>query len=174
MHRSNKTHRLLALLALSLLLLSSSACGGSDDDVSPAASGAAFTPFANPPASGTISMQAGTGSGQAFQIRIAVTDISNLFGAAFRVTFNPNVIRFDSADSSSSVVRGAGISTQFTATPVLGHPSELAVVATRIQNAAGSVAGVNVTSGDLIVLNFHASRLVDGIQRLINTSRPSA
>lgn len=155
MHRSKRPHPLLALLAVCFLLLSSSACGGSDDDVSGSTAAAVFTPF-GPPAAGTISMQPGSASGRVFQIRIAVKDISSLFGAAFRITFNSNVMRFDSADFSNSVLRGSGITTQFTAIPVVGQPSELAVVATRVQNAAGTVAGVNVTDGDLVVLNFTA------------------
>ncbi len=162
MHRSKKTQRLMALCAICFALLSSSACGGSDDDVAPNASAAVFIPFASPPASGTISMQAGAASGLSFQIRVSVKDISNLFGAAFRVTFNPNVVRFVSADFSNSVVRGSGITTQFSATGVLGHPSELAVVATRVQNSGGTVAGVNVTDGDLVVLNFRAIAATSG------------
>ena len=156
MHRSKRTDRLLALFGLCVVLLSTSACGGSTDDVAPSTSAAVFTPLSSPPASGTISMQPGSAAGLAFQIRVAVKDISNIFGAAFRVTFNPNVVRFDSADFSTSVVKGSGINTQLSAAPVLGHPSEIAVVATRIQNAAGTVAGVNVTDGELVVLHFHA------------------
>lgn len=162
MRRSENARRLLVLCGICIVLLSSPACGGSDDDVSPAAQAAVFTPFANPPASGSISMQAGSASGLAFQIRVAVKDVSNLFGAAFRVTFNPNVARFDSADFSNSLLRGGGIQTQFSASPVLGHPSEIAVVATRIQNSAGTVPGVNVTNGDLVVLHFHSIAATSG------------
>ena len=171
MQRSHTNLRLLATVALCAALLTSSACGGSTNDPATTATAAVFTPFADPPAAGSITMQAGTAAGLAFQIRVTVTGVQHVFGAAFHVTFNSAVVRFDSADFSNSVLKGSGISTQFSATPVLGHANEIAVVATRLQNGAGTVPGVDITQGDLVVLNFHAINGTSGTAISFGTPR---
>lgn len=133
----------------------------SSDNGIPGAQSANFTPLAPTPPSQSVTMQAGSVSGATFNIRIAVKDVTDFFGIAFHVTFNPNSARYLGFDSSTSFLNGAGIQagSSFQVVP-LAPPhaaGELAVVATRFQNAAGTIPSVNVTDGDVIILTFQAT-----------------
>ena len=158
MNRPKGLHGPLAALVVSAGLLLSPACGGSDDE--PAIGEVAFTPLAPTPGSGSITMQAGGTSGEVFQIRVAVKDVANFFGASFHVTYNPASAAFESSSSSGSFLIGGGVGTSFNA--ALVAPGDLAVVATRLQNGAGTVPGVAVVEGDLVVLTFRATAVTSG------------
>jgi hypothetical protein len=105
-------------------------------------------------------MQSGGTSGNVFTIRIAVKDVADFFGASFHVTYDPASAAFDSASSSGSFLIGGGVGTSFNAAVVV--PGDLAVVATRLQNGPGTVPGVDVTDGTLVVLTFRATAATSG------------
>lgn len=153
MNRPTGPKQILSSLIVAAALLVSPACGGSDDE--PPATSAAFTPLSPTPGSGSITMQPGGVSGNVVRIRIAVKDVAAFFGAAFHVTYDPTTAAYDSMVSTDSFLREAGVSTSFQA--ALVRPGDLAVAATRLQNGAGTVPGVNVAEEDLIELVFRAT-----------------
>lgn len=122
----------------------------------PAGTAVTFTASSPVPAQASVTMQPGAVfSDNTFEVRIAVTGVSDCFGTAFHVTYNPTSVAFVSADDSTSFLRDAGAQTRF---QYLSSPGDLAVAATRLQNASGTVPGVNVTgSRDLLVLTFRAT-----------------
>lgn len=158
MQRSKRPHAILAALTVAVGLILSPSCGGGSTDDTPAQ--ATFTPLSPTPGSGTVTMQAGTSTGNTFNVRIAVKDVTGFFGTAFHVTFNPNTAAFVGRDDSTSFLRGSGISTFFAA--ALAAPGDVAVAATRVQNGTGTVPGVTVSDGDVIVLTFRATRSTAG------------
>ncbi len=151
---------LAAVIAVAGFCLSPS-CGGGDDTV-PGGRTATFGPFpgAPPPPPLSVTMQPGPTSGDTFTIRIAVKEVSDFFGAAFHITYDYRSGAFVSMDSSGSFLQGAGIQPgSFLA--VVASPGDLAVVATRFQNAGGTVPGV-YGDGDLLVLTFRATADTSG------------
>lgn len=116
---------------------------------------ATFVPASPSPPPLSVTMQPGTPSGNIFQVRIVAKDIDDFFGAAFHVTFNSTSATFLSSDFSGSFLSGSGVDTEFRA--VLQQAGVLDVVATRVQNAQGTVTGVDVVGeDDLVVLTFGA------------------
>ena len=99
-------------------------------------------------------MGAGASSGAVFTIQVNAANITDLFGTGFRVMYNPALISFVSSDSSTSVLLGSGIQTDFSVT--VSTPGTLFVTATRVQ-ANPFVPGVDVTApAELIALSFQA------------------
>jgi len=175
----NRAKRMAAVLLAALALCASASC---DDDEeifgSPGPPGCdpltvawhggtlvvgshvTFSPLSPTPPAQSVTMQPCGVSGDMFSICIRVTDVTGFFGTGFHVAFQPASAVYVSNDSSRSFLRETGVSTFFNATIV--SPGDLAVSATRLQNGAGSVPGVNVESGDVIVLNFRASASTAG------------
>ena len=145
----------------------SPSCGGGDDTVQGGLT-ATFGPFpGEPPPS--VAMQPRAASGDTFSVGIAVQGVSNFFGAAFHVTYDYHSATFLSMDSSGSFLRGAGITADsFQAIPV--SQGDLQVIATRFQNASGTVPGVS-GNGDLVVLTFRATQRTGGNSFLFESPR---
>lgn len=117
---------------------------------------ATFTPASANPAALSVTMQAGSASGQNFNVRIAATDVNDFFGAAFTVNL-PTGISFQSMDSSQSFLRDGGIPAgNLSFLTDTATPGKLRVVATRLN--AGTNSGVNVTgTRELVTLRFRAT-----------------
>lgn len=113
-----------------------------------------------PPAT-SVSLQEGAVAGTEFEILVQVRDVNDFFGAAFRVTYDPDSVDFVTATSASSFLPATGVTTQITAETL--SPGTLAVVATRVQNQAGTVPGVDVVgTRTLIRLVFEATDTTGG------------
>ncbi|MCP3981411.1 MAG: hypothetical protein GY716_19095 [bacterium] len=106
---------------------------------------AQFIPSDPSPGPGTISMAAGPAAGATFTVDVQATGIADLFGAAFRVHYDPSVVSFVGFDGAGSVLQAGGVSTSFQASVV--SPGTLAVLATRI----GPVAGVDIAGTELLI-----------------------
>jgi hypothetical protein len=119
-----------------------------------------FSPLSPTPPAQSVTMQPCGVAGDIVSICIQVTQVTGFFGTGFHVVFQPASAVYVSNDSSRSFLREDGVGTFFTATIV--SPGDLAVSATRLQNSAGTVQGVNVESGSLIVLNFRATASTAG------------
>ncbi len=119
---------------------------------------ATFSASSSSPPSGSVVLAPGAAAGDTFAVRVAVTGVSDCFGAAFHVLYDPAVAEYVSADDSGSLLREGGASTSFL---YGGSPGNLAVSATRLQNQEGTVTGVNVPgTADLLVLTFRAKASV--------------
>jgi hypothetical protein len=134
------------------------------DDADPTGVGQAsvFVPFAPSPPSNSVTLQSGGTAGDFVYLRVYVKDVGDFFGAAFHVTFDPSSAAFLGYDSSSSFLRASGVSTLFNA--VEFGPGEVAVAATRLQNASGTVPGVDVGSdgANLLLLSFRNTQRTAG------------
>jgi hypothetical protein len=131
---------------------------------------ASFVPLAPNPPSQSMTMQPGSASANVFSVRIQAKDVNDFFGTAFHVTFNPSTVQFLSLDSSTSFLNGTGINpSSFQA--VLVAAGDLSVVATRFQNGGGTIPGVNVTTGDVVVLTFRALVATAGSTLNLGTPR---
>ena len=149
---------LAAFVAVAGFCLSPS-CSGGNDTVS-AGLTATFAPYTPTPSSLSVTLQPGAASGDTFSVRVAVKDVSNFFGAAFHVSYNPASAAFVSMDATGSFLQGAGIQADsFKA--LVATPGDLAVVATRFQNGTGTIPGV-YGNGDLLVLTFRATASTSG------------
>jgi len=107
----------------------------------------------------SISMADDNSAGATFKVDIMVSGISDLFGAAFRVTFDSSTAAFDGSSSTNSVLVGGGATTNISAVLAPGKTNELIVTATRFQSGTGSyVPSVDASSPSLLItLNFTAT-----------------
>jgi hypothetical protein len=146
---------------LAMLALIGVGCGGGDDGgggVITTQLTATFAATDSSPDPQSITMQPAGGSAAVFNVAIRVTDVNDFFGAAFHVTFDTTKVRFDLLDSSTSFLRDGGIDPADLNFTYLTQSGNIAITATRMQNASGTVTGVDVppTGRDLLILHFHA------------------
>lgn len=155
-----------ALRAFAALVLASGfalapSCGGGGGDVVRLLV-ALFTPEEPAPGPGTVSLQAGEVSNDVFEVRIMVTEVSDFFGASFRVAFPAGSVRFLSWDTSGSFLLDAPATASdvFFKVDATSSPGQVIVVATRLQNPSGTMPGVDVTGPprELLSLTFQATR----------------
>ena len=147
-------------------------CGGGDNNTLTGLA-ATFAPTSPTPAAKSVTLQPGTVSGDTFQVRVAVTDVHDFFGAAFSVTYKNTIpdpansslsvlmVTFTGMSSSGSFLRETGVATDFrvdsTTTPWM-----LVIVATRLQQDP-PISGVNVLgTRDLLTLTFRVRRATTG------------
>ena len=158
--RTSQSLVVAALVALAVTALPS--CGGGGDSSGGSTSvSATFTPDNPSPGVNTFAMLAGGSTGASVNVRITVTGVNDLLGAAFRVTYDPVALQFTAMNDSGSVLRQGGIpnsSLQFIEnhTAVSG---EIIITATRLDPVASGTVDVGPTS-DLVVLNFNARRAI--------------
>jgi cysteine-rich repeat protein len=109
---------------------------------------------------GSISLTGGTITDPTFEVLVDVTEVLDFFGAAFRVSFDPSTASFVGFDASGSFLEDAGVTTDYTVSDLGG--GQIAIAATRLQNAQGDVPGVDVTGTQtLIALTFQATGPTD-------------
>ncbi len=141
-----------------LLLLS---CGKTNN---PTITGlvASFAPDAPSPADGSVTLQAGQATGALVEVRVSARGIQDLFGAAFWISFDTASVSFAGYDASTSLLRDGG-EDPFVLVNSVEQPGTVKVVITRLQNAGGTLKGVDVTDPrDLIVFTFGARKSVAG------------
>ena len=93
------TRRLPAVIAALLILVS---CGGGSSTPTTSTVVARFTPDTPNPGPATIAILQDSTNGAAVTVRVTVTGVTNFFGAAFRITYDPNTLLFGAWDTSSS------------------------------------------------------------------------
>jgi hypothetical protein len=141
-----------------LLLLS---CGKTNN---PTSTGlvASFAPDAPSPPDGSVTLQAGQGTGALVEVRVSARKITDLFGAAFWISFDTASVGFAGYDDSTSLLRDGG-EDPFVLVNSVSSAGTVKVEISRVQNAGGTVEGVDVTDPrDLIVLTFGARKSVVG------------
>ncbi len=143
-----------ALATIAILALGTTACGGGgDDDPAPSGPVASFTP--GTATAGSIAQLAGSSSGTSFTIRISATDIPDFFGAAFRIQIDPDFVAYQGFTSTGSFLRDGGVTNLDFRVDATTVPGQVIVNATRVQNASGTIPGVNVVgTRELISLTF--------------------
>jgi hypothetical protein len=161
--RIRRTSQRLAVAALVALAVTAlpSCGGGSDGGNGGGSTSATFTPDTPSPGTNTIAMLAGSTSGAAVNVRITVTGVNDLFGAAFRVTYDPTALFFNGMDDGGSVLRQGGVTNaqvQFIANQT-AVPGQVIVTATRLDPSTAGTVDVGPTA-DLVVLNFSARRAI--------------
>jgi hypothetical protein len=161
MNRTLKTPRLAPLaliISLSILPLACGGGGGSSGGVIPNPTTRVIFDGAAPGANPSLSMADDNPTGMTFKVDIMVSGIGDLFGAAFRVTFDSSSATFTGSSSANSVLNGGGASTQITAVLAPGKTNELIVTATRFQGGTGTyVPSVDASNPSLLIsLNFTA------------------
>lgn len=131
-----------------------------------------FTPSSPSPASNSVTMQAGTVTGDLFDVRIVATNVNDFFGSAFHVTYDPASVTFVSADDTGSFLRDLPATSTDVRFQYSSSPGNLSVSATRLQNTGGTFPGVDVTgSRDLLVLRFRATGTTTGNALAFGTPR---
>jgi hypothetical protein len=159
---------LLSLAALALLV----SCGESESTpLSSPGLIAAFTADQPSPAPGSVTLQPGSLSFSRFQVRVTFTSVQDVFSASFRIKLDPNLVAFETYDTSGSFLLGDGVTTDFIVDPI-SSPGELIVGASRRQDVNGSVPGVNASgTQNLIVFSFRARNVARKSPITIDTPR---
>lgn len=165
MKRLDSVHCLLVLF----LAVAVASCGSGGGNVPGGGGGgqvtAAFTPDNNNPGADSISMGAGTAMGNTFQVIINVTDITDFFGAGFRIAFNSASAEFLSFDGSGSFLHNHPNSAPVTINAAVdpNDAGTVLVVAT-IQNSFAYTPGFasSATPQQLLILNFRATNPTGG------------
>lgn len=157
---TSKTWLRFALVAFAATGLIS--CGGGGGGGTTAVLTANFTPDSATPAAGSVSMQRGSVAAANFNVDVRLSEVAGVFGAAFRVTYPTASVQYQSFDSSASRLRGATTpaASNFNFTvDATTTPGTLYVVATRLQNGAGTIPGIDFTGTNdlLITLRFRAT-----------------
>jgi hypothetical protein len=145
------SRRILGLLAAAVLLLH--ACGSSNSTTS-AAPVAHFTADTPSPGPATIAILPDSTNGASIIVRVTVTGVPSFFGAAFRVTYDPNALLFAGWDPSSSFLLNGVTSNDCLFTE--DHTTiggTVVIVATRIDPTVAPPVDVTTTS-TLVRLNF--------------------
>jgi len=159
-----------------LLVLS---CGGSSQTTI-AGPVATFIPDEPSPADGSVTLQPGEVSGKLSRVKVSVRGVPDFFGAAFWISYDTTAVAYHTFDGASSFLRDGGtdIAVQVDA---ITTPGKIKVGISRIQNAGGTVKGVDVTDArDLIVLSFIGTKVVvaspiafvDGHGEVVSSSLP--
>ena len=140
---------IVALAALTFACGGGSGSGGGNNNGGITTS--TFTADNGSPGNNTISMSAGSSSGTMFSIDVLVTGINDFFGAEFDVTYNEAALNFVSIDSSTSLLNGQAVGTDFR---VLAQNGVVQVTAT----LQGQAPGVDVAASQTLVrLNFNGT-----------------
>ena len=150
------SRRLLALIAAAALVLAS--CGGGSSTPTTTVI-AHFTADAPNPGPGTIAILQDSTNGASVVLRVVVTGVNPFFGAAFRITYDPNSLLFGGWDTSSSFL-SEGLVSQNDILFSEDHTTiggTVVVVATRINPAVESTIDVSTTS-TLVKINFIARK----------------
>lgn len=138
----------LPLLLSLLVMLPIASCGDDeDDDEGGGALSVTFTASNSNPPANSISLQGASASGPAFTVNVNVTDVVDLYGASYTLTWSPGVLEYIGAANSGYF--GAG--DNFQVALENGAQGRLVVGHTRV----GSVPGVT-GSGTLHTLSFRA------------------
>lgn len=150
----------LGAVALSALVFTGlPSCGGGSDSGT-ASPVARFTPDTPAPGPGSIVMLAGTSNGTAVNVRIAVTGVDDMLGAAFRVEYDPSALFFNGMNDSASFLRqgvtDANVFFEANQSTVVG---EIVITATRLDPTVAAPVDVGTTA-DMVVLNFSARRRI--------------
>ena len=126
------------------VLLASAGCGGGDGGGATAAPCLSFVGAQAPAAGKVVARLAAGGSCAARAVEIVVTDVSDVFGAQFTVTFDPTQVSYAGASSTGSILAsgGAQVSVQQD-----GTGGNVAVGISRI----GVNTGVNVTGSQVLI-----------------------
>lgn len=146
---------LLMLVTLVLVLGPLSSCGSSSNDSGGSSGGngatsASFTASSPTPPPNSLTMQAATSNGVSFTIDVVATDVTDLYGATYTLTYSPAILKFIGASEGTHLSTG-GISTFFQVALENGVEGRLVVGHSRVGNATG-VSG----SGTLHSLSFQA------------------
>ncbi|MFN7973542.1 MAG: cohesin domain-containing protein [Acidobacteriota bacterium] len=143
---------------------------GSGDDSSNGGGGvfiATFSPAGSPVAN-SISMQPNTANGAAVVVNFDATQMTDLYGAAYTITYSPAVLNFVGADDAGTFLATGGVTVLFNAALENGQEGRLVVGISR----AGQVSGVsgsgtlhNITFRGVAVgstsLNFTSASAID-------------
>jgi hypothetical protein len=146
----------LVTAAYFALTAASVGCGGGNDSTtSSTAPVATFTPDTATPAAGSITLLPGTTSGASVNVRVTVTEVSNFFGAGFRISYDPTALLFNGMDSSSSFLSAdvTDPNQLFFFADSTNSPGEVVITATRLYPAVPVPAA---PTSDLVILNFVA------------------
>lgn len=118
--------------------------------------GAGFVPAQPAPGSNTTAMGTGTASGSSVSIQVTVTDTDSVYGAAFRVEYDPTRAKFVNWAPGSLLERDGKVPTY--QVDGASTPGQIFVGASR----TGNVPAVSVTATEpLIVLNFRVLQAGD-------------
>lgn len=147
---TDTTGRLVVIAALASLMF---ACGGGsgsggNNNGGGGVTTSTFTADNAAPGNNTISMSPGASNGLMFTIDVRVTGIDDFFGAEFDITYNEAALDFVSLDSTTSLLNGQSVGTDFR---VLERNGVVQVTATLQGQSAGVDVGATAT---LVRLNF--------------------
>ena len=140
------THGMAVLLAAATTL----SCGGGDaaSVTTPGPSGsffASFTPDEPAPGDNSVNLsQAPGGGGNQVTVNVGVTGVNDVFGASFRMTYDPTLVGFDNW-FQGSLFEAAGKAALYQVVLVSPGVVEVGV------SCAGCTAGIDVASTATIV-----------------------
>ncbi len=139
------TYCLTVLLAATTTV----SCGGGGSDVTtPGPSPSfltSFTPDQPTPGNNSVSLsQAPGGGGTLLTVNVGVTGVNDVFGASFRIAYDPALVDFENW-SQGSLIEGAGSTGLYQVSVVLPGEVEVGV------SCAGCASGIDVGSTSTII-----------------------
>jgi Cohesin domain len=124
--------------AVLLACLLASGCGGSDYSGSSTGLHASFTAEQSAPGPASVSLEPGRATGDTIEVRVRLTDIGDVYGAAFYVVLDPVIASYVSY-AAGEVLESDGQVPLYLVDA--GQPGRIVVSANRL----GPVGGVDVT-----------------------------
>jgi hypothetical protein len=141
---------------LIVLLLAATACGSSSGDAASVVTGssitASFTADQPSPGPDVVSLDEGSRAGDLVTVDIKVTDISDVYGAAFDVAYDSGMATFENWSSGSLLEQGGQTPTYLVNAT---QPGQLIISVERQGNVGGAEAVGTVT---LIRLTFRVTQ----------------
>ena len=144
-----------ALLVVAAVMLG---CGGGSSGTTTGPVVTTFTP-ASPIVDGSLAMRAGTSAGSTITIKVSATQIPSFFGAAFYVTYNPSVLRFNGMDSAGSFLLAGVSASDVVFLADNATPGTVKVVASRLDPTTAPAVPVTTTA-DLLTLSFSSTQAI--------------
>ena len=121
---------------------------------------ATFTGDVPMPAADSVSMAAGTATGDTFQVELRVGDIIDFFGTAFSVRFDPTTAEYQSFDDSSSLLQAYAPDIEIRADLDQVDSGLVSIVATLKNPITGPIQGIDTSMEPtdlLLTLTFRAT-----------------
>jgi len=131
-----------ALLVVAAVMLG---CGGGSSGTTTGPVVTTFTP-ASPIVDGSLAMRAGNSAGSTITIKVSATQIPSFFGAAFYVTYNPSVLRFNGMDSAGSFLLAGVSASDVVFLADNATPGTVKVVASRLDPTTAPAVPVTTTA----------------------------
>ena len=138
-------HAFAALLAATASLSCSGGGGGGPVTPGPAPSFiTSFTPDQPNPGNNSVALSQASGGSSLLTVSVDVTGVNDVFGASFRITYDPALVEFENW-SPGSLIEGSGATALYQVSAITPGVVDVGV------SCAGCATGIDVGSSSTII-----------------------